>query len=92
MLKRVEVRPSRAGGRSKTFPEVPTIFRVSCGNPESQQGMYGPGTRNGRGLTGNVGRSRAARCFRIVENLSLLTRNLPCSVNPEFDSKIDSQS
>ena len=32
----VEVRPSRAGSRSKTFPEVPTIFRVSCGNPESR--------------------------------------------------------
>ena len=39
LLKRVEVRPPRAGCRSKTFPEVPTIFRVSCGNPESRQGM-----------------------------------------------------
>ena len=28
--------PSRAGSRSKTFPEVPTIFRVSCRNPESR--------------------------------------------------------
>ena len=39
MLKKVEVRPLRAGGRSKTFPEVPKIFPVSCGNPESRQGM-----------------------------------------------------
>ena len=39
LLKRVEVRPSRADGRSKTFPEVPTIFRVSCGNPESRPGI-----------------------------------------------------
>ena len=39
LLKTAEVRPSRADGRSKTFPQVPTIFRVSCGNPESQQGM-----------------------------------------------------
>ena len=92
MLKRVEVRPSRAGGRSKTVPAVPTMFRVSCGNPESRQGMHGPGTLNSGGLTGNEGRSRAARCFRIVENLSFLTRNLLCSVNPEFESTADSQS
>ena len=34
--KRAEDGPSRAGSHSKTFPEVPTIFRVSSGNPESR--------------------------------------------------------
>ena len=34
--KRAEDGPSRAGRLSKTFPEVPTEFRVSCGNPESR--------------------------------------------------------
>ena len=66
LLKRVELRPSRADGRSKAFPEVPTIFRVSCGNPASQR-RHGPlGLGMLRGLTGNVGRSRAAPCFKIV--------------------------
>ena len=44
------------------FPEVPILFRVLCGNPESRQSTVS-GTRNGGRLTGNVGRSRAARCF-----------------------------
>ena len=39
LLKRVDARPSRASSRPKTFPEVPTIFSVSCGNTESRQGM-----------------------------------------------------
>ena len=39
LWKRAEGGPSRAGSRSKTFPEVPIIFHVSCGNPESRQGI-----------------------------------------------------
>ena len=39
LSKVVKVCPSRAGSRSKTFPEVPTIFRVSYDNPESRQSM-----------------------------------------------------
>ena len=35
LLKKVEVRPSGADGRTKTIPEIPTIFHVSCRNPES---------------------------------------------------------
>ena len=60
-LNRAEDDPSRAGRLSKTFPDVPIIFRVSCGNPESRQGMV-----LGLGMA-NVGRSKAARCFRIVK-------------------------
>ena len=37
--KRADCSPSRTGSRSKTFPDVPIIFRVSCGNPESRQSM-----------------------------------------------------
>ena len=54
--------------------------------------LHGSGTRKSRRLTEGVGRSRAARCFKIVKILSHLTRNLLCSVNPEFASTIDSQS
>ena len=36
--KRAEDGPSRAGRLSKTYPEVPTVFR-SCGSPESRQGI-----------------------------------------------------
>ena len=33
-----ELGPSRTSSRSKTFPELHMLFRVSCGNPESQCG------------------------------------------------------
>ena len=39
LTKRAEGSPPRAGSRTKTFPEKPKIFRVSCGNPESRLGM-----------------------------------------------------
>ena len=41
-------------------------FRVSSGNPESRLRIPS-GTRNIPGSTGNVGRSKAARCLRIVK-------------------------
>ena len=53
---------------------------------------HGPRNRNGRGLTGNVGRSRTAPWLRIVKILAHLTRKLLGSVKPEFESIIDSQS
>ena len=37
--RRAEGSPPRAKSRSKTFPEGPIMFRVSCGNPESRQGI-----------------------------------------------------
>ena len=52
----------------------------------------GSGTQNSRGLIGNVGRSRAAPWFRIVNMLLHLTRNLLCSVIPQFEAIIDSRS
>ena len=72
----------------KRMPNKNRQYSVSCGNPESRQGMV----QNRRSLIRNVGRSRAARCFRIAKILSHLTENLLCSVNPEFESTIDSQS
>ena len=48
------------------FLELPTMFRASCSRIGAR---HGSGTRNGgreRGLTGNVCRISAARCFRIV--------------------------
>ena len=39
---------------------------------------HGSGTRNSRGLTGNVGHSRSARCLRIEKNPSLHSRHSPC--------------
>ena len=66
LLKRAEVRPSRAGGRSKTFPEVPTI--IPCIVRQSRiAAKHGRETRNTGRLTGTVGRCRAARCSRIVK-------------------------
>ena len=53
---------------------------------------HGSGTRKKRGLTGNVGRSRAARFFLDRKILSHLTRNWLCSVNPDIGSTSDSQS
>ena len=52
----------------------------------------GSGTQNRRGLIGNVGRSRAAPWFRIVNMLLHLTRNLLCSVIPKSEAIIDSRS
>ena len=49
------------------------------------------GTRNIPGLTENVGRIRAARCFRIVKILSHQRRNSLCTANREFESRADSQ-
>ena len=62
--------PSGAGGSSKTFLEVSIDFRVWCGKPESR--LITSGTRTSRGLTGNVGHSRAARCLPIVEFFVLI--------------------
>ena len=54
-------------GFQKTFPEVPIVFRGSCGNPESRQyAVLALGT--GKGLAGDVGRSRTARCLRMIKN------------------------
>ena len=35
--KKAEDGPSQTGRLSKPFPEVPIVFRGSCGNPESHQ-------------------------------------------------------
>ena len=91
LLKRVEVRPPRAGSRSKTYPEVPTKFRVSCGNPESRQGMV---LRLGI-VEGGLGMWVAPELLAVSGTYnSLLSekKSLLCSVNPEFESTIDSQS
>ena len=37
--KRTEDGPSRSGRLLKKFPEVPIVFRVSCGSPESRLGI-----------------------------------------------------
>ena len=82
--KRAEDGPSRASWLSKTFPELPMVLRVSSGNPESRLSIP---TQNRQGLAGTVGRSRAARCHRIVNFSCIGHTNSPCSVNPEFESK-----
>ena len=53
--------PSRAGSRSKTFPEIPIVFRSRIAARHSSR------TRNCQVRTGNVGRSRAARSVRIMK-------------------------
>ena len=55
-----EIDHDRAGKLSKTFPEVPVVFRGSCGNPESQQSFVV--------VLGIVNGSRTARCLWIVKN------------------------
>ena len=87
----IEVRPSRAGRRSKTLPEVPIIFRVSCSNPQSRQSMVlGLGIVEGR--LGTWVSLKRCSLFQDRKILSLLTRNVLRSANPDFESTIDSQS
>ena len=57
----------------KRFLKYPQ-YSVYHAETKNRQGMVS-GTRNSRGLTENVGRSRAARRFRIVKIFSHLTRN-----------------
>ena len=45
-------------------------------------------SRNSRGLTGNVGHSRAARCLRIVKFFFLHVRHSPCFAESGSDHKI----
>ena len=57
---------NRGGTLSQTFPDFPKIFRVSSGNPESRLRVpLGLGIL--KEFTGNVERSRTARCLRIVK-------------------------
>ena len=66
--KRAEVRPSRGGSRSKTFPEVPKVF--PCITQQSRiAASHISRTRNTQGLTGNAGYSRVARSFRIKKKI-----------------------
>ena len=56
---------------------------------------HGSRTRNSKGLTGNEGRSRAARFFGNRKKFSCVrqeTRNLLCSVIPKSESTTDSLS
>ena len=62
----------------KTLPFIPVQFCVIRGNPESQRGKFLEPQNRGS-LIRNVGRSRAAPRFRIIE-FSHLVRNLLCSV------------
>ena len=84
--KRAEDGPSGAGSRSKTFPEVPIIFRVSCGNPESRQGMV-----LGLGKIEGLLRTWVAPEPGPLNSLAS-DKDFFCSVNPDCESAIDSQS
>ena len=57
--------PSGAGRSSKTFPWVPIEFRIV--RQARIAANHPSGTRNSRGMTGNVEHSGAARCLRITE-------------------------
>ena len=48
-------------------------------------------TRNTQGLSGNVGYSRGARCFRIVKNLLHRSKNSPFPASPKSEPKADSR-
>ena len=75
LLKRAEGGPSRAGSRSKTCPEVPIVFRVSSGNPESRLSI--PGARNVRGLEScSLYQDRKKSCVRQGIHLVLQVLNL----------------
>ena len=56
--------PSRASRLSQTFPEVHTTFLYHAAIQNRGEAILWDSEHS---WTGNVGRSRAARCFRIVE-------------------------
>ena len=71
----------------KTFPDVPTVFRVSSGNPGSRQSIFlGLGI-----IKGWLGTWDAPELTQDRKNLWHRPRSSPCSVNPEFESRADSQ-
>ena len=88
-LKRADGGPSRAGRVSKTFPEVPIVFRVSSGNPESRLSIP-----LGVGISRVGWESGMLHSCSVSQNRKILLhrqRNSPCSSNPEFESRADSQ-
>ena len=77
----VEGCTSGTSGRSKTIPTIPVQFCVFRGNPESQR----PGNQNRRSLIRNVGSLQSCCLMQDRKILLHLTRNLLCSVDPEFE-------
>ena len=87
--KRAEDGPSRAGRLSKTIPEVPTVFRVSSGNPESRLGILWDSEYSRVGW--DRGALQGCLLIQVRTSPSRLTRNSPYSANLEFESRADSQ-
>ena len=87
--KRAEDGPSRVSKLSKTFPELPTKFRVSSSNPESRLSIpLGLGIFKGWLERVMLQSSSLCQDRKILLRLS---KNSPCSANPEFQSRADSQ-